>query len=208
MQPEESADIGGPQSHTAHLGNSFRCQQGGTTTPKYPHLGQAIIRIIYLHSLLSSPPHRGQKLFLLISHKWHCPAQLIIIQALWLSWLIGMRVHWSICLRISSEAPTPPISQSLVTYAVRDRYCRLDLCGQYIWNFGSEQIHWKLAPGLSASLMRAGDPKTLQKKKKYMLTSPSGCRRWGRPGSDSKHKWRSPEQWAVPLTTPSSTLRG
>lgn len=112
--------------NAAHLRNSFRCQQGGTTIPKYPHLGQAIIQIIYLHSFLSSPLHWGQKLFLLISHKWHCPAQLIIIQLLWLPWLIGMRVHWSICLWISLEAAAPPISQSLATRAVRDRYCCMD----------------------------------------------------------------------------------
>lgn len=110
----------------AYLRNSFRCQQGGTTVTKYLYLGQAIIQIIYLHSFLSSPLHWGQKLFLLISHKWHCPAQLIIIQALWLSWLIGMRVHWSICLRISSEAATPPSTPSLATWAVWDRYCCMD----------------------------------------------------------------------------------
>lgn len=107
---------------TAHLGNSFWCQQGGTTMPKYTHLGQAIIQIIHLNSFLSSPLCRGQKLFLLISQKWHCPAQLIIIQAPWLSWLIGMTVHWSICLRISFEAATPPMYQSLATWAVWDRY--------------------------------------------------------------------------------------
>lgn len=37
-----------------------------------------------------------------------------------------MRVHWSICLRISFEAAAPPISQSLATRAVWDRYCCMD----------------------------------------------------------------------------------
>lgn len=110
----------------AYSRNSFRCQQGGTTVPKYLHLGQAIIQIIYLHSFLSTPLQWGQKLFLLISHKWHIPAQLIIIQALWLAWLIGMRVHWSICLRISFEATTPPSTLNLATRAVWDRYCYMD----------------------------------------------------------------------------------
>lgn len=142
--------------NTAHLGNSFRCQQGGTAIPKYIHLSQAIIQIIYLCSFLSSPLHRRQKLFLLISHKWHCPAQLIIIQALWLSWLIGMRVHWSICLRISFEAATPPISQSLATWALWDRYCCMDFenrsgtlvksaCSRYIEKVPkSTPLSWKL----------------------------------------------------------------
>lgn len=120
--------------NTGHLGNSSRCQQGGTTIPKYPHLGQAIIQIIYLHSFLSSPLHWGQKLFLLISHKWHCPAQQIIIQDLLLSWLIGMRIHWSICLRISFEAATPPISQSLAT----------ELCGidTAVWTLRIDLSLW------------------------------------------------------------------
>lgn len=91
-------------------------------SPWDPHLGQAITQIIYLHCFLSSPLHWGQKLFLLISHKWHCPAQLIIIQAPCLSWLIGMRVHWSICLRISPEAATPPSTLGSLSRAVRDRY--------------------------------------------------------------------------------------
>lgn len=148
---------------TAHLGNSFWCQQGGTMIPKYPQLGQAIIQIIYLHSFLSSPLHRGQKLFLLISHKWHCRAQLIIIQALWLSWLIGMRVHWSIFLRISFEAATPPISQRLATWAVWDRYCCMDFedrsgtlvksaCCRYTEN----------VPGSKMSVLGAGATELLQ----------------------------------------------
>lgn len=120
--------------NTGHLGNSFCCQQGGTKIPKYPHLGQAIIQIIYLHSFLSSPLHWGQKLFLLISHKWHCPAQLIIIQDLLLPWLIGMRVHWSICLRISFEATTPPISQSLAT-----ELCEIDTA---VWTLGIDLNLW------------------------------------------------------------------
>ena len=43
-----------------------------------------------------------------------------------------------------------------------------------------------------------------------MLTSPSGCRHWGHPGSDSIHQWSIPEQAAQPAgqqMTPFFTLR-
>lgn len=94
-------------------GIHFDASEVETAGPKCLHLGQAIIQIIHLLSFLSSPLHWEQKLFPLVSHKWHRPAQLIIIQPLWPSWLIGMRVYWSICLRISSEAAAapPPLSE-------------------------------------------------------------------------------------------------
>lgn len=49
------------------------------------------------------------------------------------------------------------------------------------------------------------------KHKRIMLTSPSGCRRWGHRGSDSIHQRLSPEQEAGPAgqqMTPFFTLRG
>lgn len=68
-------------------GIHFDGSEVGTAGPKCLHLGQPITQIIHLLSFLSSPLHWDQKLFPLISHKWHRPAQLIIIQPLWLDWL-------------------------------------------------------------------------------------------------------------------------
>lgn len=104
-----------------YISNSFLCQQGGTTAAKCLHPGQALVQIMHLLSFLSSQLCWRQKLFLQISHKWHRPAQLIIIQAPWLSWLIGIRVHWSIFLRISSEAAVPPSSLRSVCWAMGDQ---------------------------------------------------------------------------------------
>lgn len=148
---------------TAHLGNSFWCQQGGATILKYPHPGQAIIQIIYLHRFLSSPLHWGRKLFLLISQKWHWPAQLIIIQALWLSWLIGMRVHWSICLRISFEAAAPPVSPSPATCTVWDQYCCMDFenRSRSLVKSGCSRCIEKV-PGSTAAVLGAAVLRSLQ----------------------------------------------
>lgn len=60
-----------------YISNSFLCQQGGTTIAKYLHLTQASAQIIHLLSFLSSPLHWRLKLFLQISQKWHCSAQII-----------------------------------------------------------------------------------------------------------------------------------
>ena len=222
MQP---AAVWGPQSHE-HLGNLFWCQQSRTMIPKYLHLGQAIIQIIYLHSFLSTPLHRGEKLFLLISQKWHWPAQLIIIQALWLSWLIGMRVHWSICLRISFEAAVPTISQCLATWAVWDRYCCLDFENRSGTLLSTVLVAGTRGEKFQDRQCQSGEPVfsnncrfSFKSKiqcpevntRGYTLTSPSGCRHWGHLGSDSIHQWRSPGRGPGPAgqqMTPSFTVRG
>lgn len=137
LQLETVWDIRRPQSHEhSPLRGFILMPTRWKHNSKYPHFGQAIIQTIYLHSFLSSPLRRGQKLFLLISHKWHNPAQLIIIQALWLSWLIGMRAHWSICLRISFEAATPPIPQRL-------ELCEIDTA---VWTLRIDLGLWLRAP--------------------------------------------------------------
>lgn len=49
------------------------------------------------------------------------------------------------------------------------------------------------------------------KRRRIMLTSPSGCKHLGRPGSGSRHEGLSPEQAARPpgqQTSPFFTLRG
>lgn len=166
-------------------------------SPRDPHLGQAITQIIYLHCFLSSPLHWGQKLFLLISHKWHCPAQLIIIQAPCLSWLIGMRVHWSICLRISPEAATPPSTLGSLSRAVRDRYRCADfenrcstrakrICSRYsekVWG-STTSVLGSGAATLQEIVFKMTNAVVWGKHMTRVLTSPSGCKHWGHQGSD------------------------
>lgn len=156
-------------------GIHFDASEVGTAGPKCLHLGQPIIQIIHLLSFLSSPLHWEQKLFPLISHKWHRPAQLIIIQPLWPPWLIGMRVHWSICLRISSEAAAapPPLSEPADSSCGIDRaVCTLRMDAEVELYGGDYLEDLKI-------------PRAEEKARRTRLTSPSGCRRLGRPGSDS-----------------------